>query len=195
MRRRKDGKRYAVFATAPSMNGYTSQNAAITVDGHKMSLPAVSPAGVFIDLAVLSAAPARMIRAGLGDSLCRPTAQADWLLSHHVLRNARTGERRLRCWRKTSRRCSMHPRCCCAGDLDAMRALARTLVLSGLGMTICGGSYPASQGEHLISHYIDMFAPAEPPRLSPRRAGRRRHADNGAHPGADARCGPTAVCA
>jgi len=25
-------------------------------------------------------------------------------------------------------------------------------------MTICGGSYPASQGEHLISHYIDMFA-------------------------------------
>ena len=42
-----------------------------------------------------------------------------------------------------------------------MRALARTLVLSGIGMTICGGSYPASQGEHLISHYIDMLsAPA-----------------------------------
>jgi glycerol-1-phosphate dehydrogenase [NAD(P)+] len=41
-----------------------------------------------------------------------------------------------------------------------MRALARTLVLSGHGMTICGGSYPASQGEHLISHYLDMFAPA-----------------------------------
>jgi glycerol-1-phosphate dehydrogenase [NAD(P)+] len=46
------------------------------------------------------------------------------------------------------------------GDPEAMRALARTLVLSGHGMTICGGSYPASQGEHLISHYIDMFAPA-----------------------------------
>jgi len=28
--------------------------------------------------------------------------------------------------------------------------LARTLVLSGFGMTICGGSYPASQGEHLM---------------------------------------------
>ena len=44
-----------------------------------------------------------------------------------------------------------------------MRALARTLVLSGLGMTICDGSYPASQGEHLISHYIDMFAPPSAP--------------------------------
>jgi glycerol-1-phosphate dehydrogenase [NAD(P)+] len=46
------------------------------------------------------------------------------------------------------------------GDLEAMRLLARTLVLSGFGMTVCGGSHPASQGEHLISHYIEMMAPA-----------------------------------
>ena len=57
----------------------------------------------------------------------------------------------------------MRPRCFAkagalvAGDIGAMEVLARTLVLSGLGMTICGGSYPASQGEHLISHYIDML--------------------------------------
>jgi glycerol-1-phosphate dehydrogenase [NAD(P)+] len=43
------------------------------------------------------------------------------------------------------------------GDLAAMPRLARTLVLSGLGMVICGGSYPASQGEHLISHYAEMM--------------------------------------
>ena len=30
----------------------------------------------------MAAAPPRMIRSGLGDSLCRPTAQADWLLAH-----------------------------------------------------------------------------------------------------------------
>jgi len=29
--------------------------------------------------------------------------------------------------------------------------------MSGFGMTICGGSYPASQGEHLISHYVEMM--------------------------------------
>ena len=32
---------------------------------------------MFLDLEVLSKAPLRMIRAGLGDSVCRPTAQAD----------------------------------------------------------------------------------------------------------------------
>ena len=29
--------------------------------------------------------------------------------------------------------------------------------MSGFGMTICGGSYPASQSEHLIAHYMDML--------------------------------------
>jgi glycerol-1-phosphate dehydrogenase [NAD(P)+] len=155
----KDGKPYAVFATAPSMNGYASKNAAITVDGHKMSLPSVSPVGVFMDLAVLSAAPARMIRAGLGDSLCRSTAQADWLLSHHLLG---TPYRRAPFVLLEEDESTLldEPEALLRGDPAAMRALARTLVLSGLGMTICGGSYPASQGEHLISHYIDMFSPA-----------------------------------
>ena len=155
----QDGKPYAVFATAPSMNGYASKNAAITVDGHKMSLPAVSPAGVFMDLTVLSAAPPRMIRAGLGDSLCRSTAQADWLLSHHlfgtIYRHAP-----FVLLQEDEPALLDDPQALVRGDTESMRALARTLVLSGLGMTICGGSYPASQGEHLISHYIDMFAPA-----------------------------------
>jgi len=67
------------------MNGYTSVNAAITVNGHKKSLPAQAPRGAFFDLAILTAAPARLIRSGLGDSLCRSTSQADWLLAHLLL--------------------------------------------------------------------------------------------------------------
>ena len=80
-----DHKPYAVFATAPSMNGYTSVNAAITVDGHKQTLAAAAARGVFVDLEIFAAAPARLIRAGIGDSICRSTAQCDWQLSH-VLR-------------------------------------------------------------------------------------------------------------
>lgn len=156
----QDGKPYAVFATAPSMNGYTSKNAAITVDGHKKSLAAAAPAGVFVDLTVLAAAPARMIRAGLGDSICRSTAQADWLLSHHLFDTTyRAAPFALLADDEPALLDS--PEALMRNDPDAMRALARTLILSGLGMTICDGSYPASQGEHLISHYIDMHAPAD----------------------------------
>jgi glycerol-1-phosphate dehydrogenase [NAD(P)+] len=151
-----DGKPYAVFATAPSMNGYTSVNAAITVEGHKKSLPAQAASGVFFDLEVLAGAPARLIRAGLGDSLCRCTAQADWLLAHLLLgRPYRTAPFALLVEDEAS--LLEAPEALVTGELEAIRRLVRSLVLSGFGMTLCGGSDPASQGEHLISHYADMM--------------------------------------
>ena len=152
-----DGKPFAVFATAPSMNGYTSVNAAITVEGHKKSLPAQAASGVFFDLEVLAAAPVRLIRAGLGDSVCRCTAQADWLLAHLLLgRPYRAAPFALLA--EDEPYLLDAPEALVGGDLEAIRRLVRTLVLSGFGMTLCGGSDPASQGEHLISHYADMMA-------------------------------------
>jgi glycerol-1-phosphate dehydrogenase [NAD(P)+] len=157
-----DGKPYAVFATAPSMNGYTSLTASITQRGHKLTLPAQAPAGAFFDLEVLAAAPRRMIRAGLGDSICRTTAQVDWLLSQLLLG---TPYRRL----PYDLLANEEPRllevadALVAGDREAIRVLVRTLVLSGLGTAIVGSSAPASQAEHLVSHYVDMLAPATRP--------------------------------
>ncbi|MEJ7596435.1 MAG: iron-containing alcohol dehydrogenase [Kofleriaceae bacterium] len=151
-----------VFATAPSMNGYTSLSASITVGGLKRSIRAATPVGVFVDLAVVAKAPPRLIHAGLGDSLCRSTAQADWLLAHLVLdRPYREAPYALLA--DDERALIERSQALVAGDLEAMRHLVRTLVLSGFGMTICGGSYPASQGEHLISHYLDMMRPAALP--------------------------------
>ena len=151
-----------VFATAPSMNGYTSVSASITEGGLKRSVRASTPVAAFFDLRVLVAAPVRLIRAGLGDSICRPTAQADWLLSHLLLdRPYREAPFALLAGDEPVLLAA--PRALVSGDLTAMRSLVRTLVLSGFGMTICGGSYPASQGEHLLSHYIEMMRPPELP--------------------------------
>jgi len=152
----------AVFATAPSMNGYTSVNAAITVAGHKKSLPAVAPVGVFMDLGVLAGAPARMIRAGLGDSLCRATAEADWLLSH-LLFGTPFRKVPFDLLRLEEEDMIADSAALVAGSRPAVARLAQTLVLSGIGMTVCRGSYPASQGEHLIGHYIEMMATADWP--------------------------------
>ena len=53
------------------------------------------------------------------------------------------------------------------GDISAVELLMQVLLLSGLGMTIAGGSYPASQAEHMIAH-------GETSRV---RAASRHHAD------------------
>lgn len=155
----RQGIPYAVFATAPSMNGYTSVSAAITVDGHKKSLPATVAAGVFVDLSVLAQAPLRMIRSGFGDSICRTTSQVDWLLAHLLLGQPYR-EAPFRLLREDEAAMLAHPARLVSGDLAAIELLMRNLILSGFGMTICGGSYPASQGEHLISHYLEMLPPA-----------------------------------
>jgi len=156
----RQGKPCAVFATAPSMNGYTSINAAITEYGHKKSLAAVAPEGVFMDLEVLAAAPKRMIQSGLGDSVCRATAQVDWLLAHLLFADEYR-EAPFKLLAEDEKALLDEPEALVSGDLVAMGRLAHTLVLSGMGMTVCGGSYPASQGEHLISHYIEMMHPAD----------------------------------
>lgn len=157
-----DGKPYAVFGTAPSMNGYSSANAAITVDGLKKSLAAKVPQGVFLDLGVLAKAPVRMIRSGLGDSLCRATAEADWLLAH-LLRGGGFRNAPFALLAEEEGPLFESAAALVAGDTEAMGRLARTLVLSGLGMVIAGGSYPASQGEHLIAHYAEMMGTDLPP--------------------------------
>jgi glycerol-1-phosphate dehydrogenase [NAD(P)+] len=151
-----------VFATAPSMNGYTSLSASITEGGLKRTVRSATPVGAFFDLGVLAAAPIRLIRAGLGDSVCRPTAQADWLLAH-LLFDRSYREAPFALLARDEPALLAQARGLMSGDLGAMRHLVRTLVLSGFGMTICGGSYPASQGEHLLSHYIEMMRPPDLP--------------------------------
>ena len=153
---------YAVFATAPSMNGYTSANAAITVNGLKKSLPAQSARGAFFDLEILSASPKKMIQAGLGDSMCRSTAQADWQLSHLFLDTAYR-ETPFLLLTEDEETLLQNASALIRNDIASMDHLVRTLILSGFGMTLCGGSYPASQGEHLISHYAEMMSPLDQP--------------------------------
>jgi glycerol-1-phosphate dehydrogenase [NAD(P)+] len=152
----------AVFATAPSMNGYTSLSASITTAGVKTSFRTRTPIGAFFDLRVLAAAPPRLIRAGLGDSACHTTARVDWLLSHLLL-DRPYREAPFALLAADGRDVLANSDALLAGELDVMRHLVRTLVLSGFGMTICNGSYPASQGEHLLAHYVEMMGARRAP--------------------------------
>lgn len=152
---------YIIFPTAPSMNGYTTATASISRKGEKLSLPASPPLGIFFDLDVLARAPRRLIQAGVGDSLCRRTVEVDWLLSHHLFGTPFAAAPFL-LQAKAEEDLLNHIGHLGDGSIDAMRSLVELLVLGGLGMLIVGSSQSGSQGEHLISHYIDMFCQPHP---------------------------------
>ncbi len=166
----RTGRSCAVFGTAPSMDGYVTSTVSITREGFKLSLPAQSPKGVFLDLGVLAAAPRRMIQAGLGDTVCRTTAQVDWLLSHLLLDTV-YAETPYDLMRADEPLLYAQADRLLDGDLDAMRLLARMLVLSGLGVLVTHTSHCGSMAEHAISHFIDMLADPHPGTLHGQQVG------------------------
>ncbi len=153
-----DGRRFATFGTAASMNGYAASTASVTLaNGFKTSLPSHAPRGIFLDLAVSAAAPAHLNAAGLGDSLCRPTAQIDWWASHRLFGTfysetpyllQRDDEPAMIASAPDLKR----------GDIAAVGHLHRILTLCGFGVCFTGVSHHGSMGEHQVSHWIDMFA-------------------------------------
>ena len=160
----------AVFATAPSMDGYVTTTVSITRDQFKASLPAHAPRGVFFDLEVLRHAPPRMILSGFGDTICRSTAQVDWLLSHLLLDTvyAETPYRLMAADEPLLYRAAAGIG---TGDPDALLRLTRLLILSGLGVLVTNTSHCGSMGEHGISHYIDMLARPHPGTLHGQQVG------------------------
>jgi len=157
------GLPYAVVATAPSMNGYTSSMAAILSDGVKTTPRCHPPVACLADLDVLAQAPYRMIAAGLGDLASKPVSNADWRLSRRLLGTdyspeaVAMAEEAARMMEGVAARLP-------GRDVEAVGRLTAALCLSGFAMSLAGSSSPASGGEHLISHYLDMrhFAFGEP---------------------------------
>ena len=64
-------KPFAIFATAPSMDGFASDTAPITENNFKVSLPARQPRVILADTDILAASPAELKSAGYGDMIAK----------------------------------------------------------------------------------------------------------------------------
>jgi glycerol-1-phosphate dehydrogenase [NAD(P)+] len=166
----RTGRPCAVFPTAPSMDGYVRGTVSIAKDGFKLNLPAQAPKGVFFDLSVLARAPSRMILAGLGDTICRSTAQLDCLLSHLLL-DTPYAETPYRLVAQDEPKLLAAAGGLTEGEPEAIMRLSRMLVLSGLGVLATDTRHQGSMGEHSISHFIDIMADPHPGTLHGQQVG------------------------
>ena len=149
---------YWCAPTAPSMNGFTSSIAAISVGGVKRTLPASPPKRIYADPEVIRSAPLKLIQAGYCDVMAKSVSDVDWQLDSLLFGGGY---------------CAL-PTCIVArteasyvdkpeelkqGDSAAVTGLFHGLLASGLAMSLAGSSAPASGGEHLVSHFLDMREP------------------------------------
>jgi glycerol-1-phosphate dehydrogenase [NAD(P)+] len=148
---------YVCFATAASMNGYASANVAVTMDGVKTLLWARPPRAILSDPAILREAPYELTASGLGDILAKSVSSADWRMNHFLFGD-------YFCERSVSLIADIeplymdHPEDLWERKPEAMAALFHGLLLTGVAMTMAETSAPASGGEHLVSHTLDMMS-------------------------------------
>lgn len=149
-------KKFAIFATAPSMDGFASDSAPIIENNFKTSIYVEQPMAILADTAILAKAPTELKAAGFGDMVAKYIGIFDWRLSHLLtdeyycpavaditmqgvnkimaLADKVTGE-----------------------DEEAAGSIMEGLILSGLGMKLAGCSRPASGAEHVVSHYWECY--------------------------------------
>jgi len=152
-----EGLPFVVLGTAASMNGYASAIAAILSQGLKVTLPSPPARAIILDTEITATAPPRLTQAGLGDLLSKALSDSDWWLGHRIL-----GEHYSALPSRLTDR-AMEEACAQAaglrtGSIQAYEALSKALILSGVAMVLAGSSSPASGGEHLLSHLLDMEA-------------------------------------
>lgn len=144
-----------LYPTAASMNGYTSSIVALKVNGLKRTIPCQTAAGVFADPRVVATAPQRMTAAGVADFLSKASASSDWQAAN-FLRDEWFSDK-ARSFTGTVQDLLLdQAEAVGKGDDKAIGIVLEALLLSGFSMVVAGSSSPASGGEHLISHFIDM---------------------------------------
>jgi glycerol-1-phosphate dehydrogenase [NAD(P)+] len=151
------GLPYLVVATAASMNGYSAANVAPTVAGVKVLVKARPPLAVVAEPEIIERAPCEMTAAGFGDTIAKHQSNADWLMNH-VLFDEYHCPFCAGIINEIEPMYLDYPEGIAQGRTEAVGALFEALFWTGLAMTLVGTSAPASGGEHLLSHTLDMVA-------------------------------------
>lgn len=152
----QDGKPFATFPTSP-MTAHFAGSASVSIDGMKTSIVTDHAEGVFADLSVLCHCPKRLIWSAYADVICRTTAQVDWLLSHRLLGTS-YHDTVYHLLAPDEEKLLESADAVAAGDIEAIAMVTRMNGLMGLGTSFGRTTHHGSMAEHMLSHYIDMFA-------------------------------------
>ncbi len=150
-------KPYIVVPTAASMNGYASANVSATVDGLKILFQAEACKAVFAVPEIIEKAPFELTASGLGDVIAKTVSSADWRLNQFLF-NEYYCQFSVDLLKDLEPIYLNNPQKIKNLDHQAIQALFKALFYSSVAMTITNTSSPASGGEHLISHTLDMTA-------------------------------------
>lgn len=162
----KMGLELGAIITAPSVDGFASQHAALVIGKLKISYNTMCPSIVIGDTDILKNAPMPMIIAGWCDIMGKYSALSDWQISHFVNKEyycdviSEMVKRSVHICKENLEKIKQR-------DPGAIQAVMESLILTGIAMSFVGNSRPASGSEHHLSHCWEMNALETGKKLAP----------------------------
>jgi len=144
--------------TTASHDGIASPRASIRENGSSISVEASAPIAIIADTGVVARAPYRLLASGCADLISKRSSIKDWELAS-----------RLKDEPFSSFAAALATLACNTiiesadiikeGLEESAWIVLKSLVLSGVSMSIAGSSRPASGAEHLFAHALEAVAP------------------------------------
>lgn len=152
------GLPHLIVQTAASVNGFADDQSVLLRNGVKRTTPSRWPDVLVLDGAVLTAAPASMNRAGLGDMVSMFTAGPDWYLAAGVGLDDGFSATAVALGRDHGEELLELAPALARNEAAAVVRLAEILAVSGISMGVAGRTAPSSGMEHTVSHMLEMAA-------------------------------------
>ena len=145
-------KKFAIFATAPSMDGFASSVAPITVNNIKENFLCRPPSVIIADTNILAKSPNKFKSAGFGDIMAKYIALAEWKIAH-IITGEPYCETIASIMNDALQKTVAIADSVTSADTKAAAALMEALTLAGVVMARAGHTRPAAAIEHLIAHF------------------------------------------
>ena len=146
--------------TSPAHDGVASQRASIVDASEKKSVAAKAPLGILADTAVIQQAPFRFLASGCADIISNVTAVLDWRLADR-LRGEEYSSFAAVLSRTSADLILDNADAIKPGLEESAWFVMKSLITSGVAMSVAGSSRPASGAEHMFSHQLDKLAPGK----------------------------------
>lgn len=142
---------FVSFPTAPSVDGFVSGIAAMTIHGRKITYPATPPIALFADADIYETAPRALTASGVGDIVGKYISLFDWRLTALITDETVEDDIYSLEWDAlVSVMQADHT------APDYIERVMDCLVKSGIAIQMKGSSRPASGAEHHLSHLWEM---------------------------------------
>ncbi len=146
--------------TTASHDGIASPRASIRSNGAAMSMDAHEPLGIVADTGIIMSSPYRYLAAGAADVIGNVTAIRDWELAHKLkneeFSSTAYGLSKYAAQELIEKADSIKPNL-----EESAWIIVKSVIVSGMAMSIANSSRPASGSEHLFAHALEKRTPGK----------------------------------